>query len=353
MKKQCKLLYLLLLLPIIVFGNPIDLGKYTKQKEVKKAYFVNTDAGIDIRNSYGNVFVTTWDEDKIELNIVIKVSGDNENWVTKRLDDINIDIEALKTLVTASTAISNSSNNNSKNNSIEINYTIKIPKNGSVKINNKYGTIITTDLSANTDLTCKYGKITLGKLNGNTNLITIDYCSKSTIDYIKNGKIHADYSGLSINECNAIKLYSDYTDLTILTGNELKYESNFGKLTLGSFKSLEGKGDYLSIRADKISSNLKIETQYSRLTVGEIDANANAVFIDSEYTAVDLGYDPSYAFNFDVNVKYANFKYDKDLEFNSKQESAFSKSYQGFYRKSGENKVIIRSEYANVTLHKI
>ena len=353
MKKQFKLLTILLFLPIIVFGNTDDLGKYTKQKEVKKAYFVNSDAGIDIRNSYGNVFVTTWDEDKIELNVIIKVSGDNEDWVTKRLDGINIDIEALKTLVTASTEISNSNTNNNKNNSIEINYTLKIPKNSSVKINNKYGTIITTDLLGNANLTCKYGKVTLGKLNGNTNTIAIDYCSKSTINYIKNAKIHADYSGLTINECNIINLYSDYTDLTLLSGNELKYESNFGKLTVGSLKSLEGKGDYLSIRAEKISNNLNIETQYSKLKVGEIDASANAVFIDSEYTAVDLGYDPSYAFNFDVNVKYANFKYDKDFEFNSKQESAFVKSYQGFYRKSGENKVTIRSEYANVTLHKI
>ena len=265
MKKQFKLLTILLFLPIIVFGNTDDLGKYTKQKEVKKAYFVNSDAGIDIRNSYGNVFVTTWDEDKIELNVIIKVSGDNEDWVTKRLDGINIDIEALKTLVTASTEISNSNTNNNKNNSIEINYTLKIPKNSSVKINNKYGTIITTDLLGNANLTCKYGKVTLGKLNGNTNTIAIDYCSKSTINYIKNAKIHADYSGLTINECNIINLYSDYTDLTLLSGNELKYESNFGKLTVGSLKSLEGKGDYLSIRAEKISNNLNIETQYSKI----------------------------------------------------------------------------------------
>ena len=99
---------LLLLLPIIVFGNEIDLGKFTKQKEIKKAYIVNSDAGISIKNTYGSVYVTTWDEDKIELFVNIKVSGDNEKWVQKRMDDIDINIEALKSMVTAETILTKS-----------------------------------------------------------------------------------------------------------------------------------------------------------------------------------------------------------------------------------------------------
>jgi hypothetical protein len=45
------------------------------QNYKKKAYYVNSDAGINIDNSYGNVTLSTWDEDKIELDINIKVSG--------------------------------------------------------------------------------------------------------------------------------------------------------------------------------------------------------------------------------------------------------------------------------------
>jgi hypothetical protein len=353
MKKQFKLQLLLLLFPVLIYGNAIDPGKYIKQKEIKKAYFVNPDAGIDIRNSYGNVFVTTWNEDKIELEILIKVSGDDEDWVIKRLDGITVDIDALKSLVSAKTVIANSSNRRSnKANSIEINYTIKIPKNGAVKINNSYGAILTTDLAAATNLTCEYGKITLGKLNGNSNIISIDYCSKSTIDYVKNASIHADYSGLTINEFNKINLNADYTDLSFLKGNELTYNCNYGKLTFDTLKNINGTGDYLSITINKIATDLNIETQYSKLTVGEIDAAANAIAINTKYTAVSLGYDPEFAFNFNVSVKYASFKYEGDFEFTSKQESSFSKSYQGYYKKSGQNKIVILSEYANVNLHK-
>ena len=37
MKRQFKLLFALLLLPILVFGNNIDLGKFSKQKEIKNS----------------------------------------------------------------------------------------------------------------------------------------------------------------------------------------------------------------------------------------------------------------------------------------------------------------------------
>ena len=85
MKKQFKLILLFVLIPFLGFSNGDDFT-YSKQKNIKKAYFVNSDAGVNIDNSYGNIVVTTWDEDKIELDIVIKVSGDSEKWVNQKLN---------------------------------------------------------------------------------------------------------------------------------------------------------------------------------------------------------------------------------------------------------------------------
>jgi hypothetical protein len=53
------------------------------------------------------ISVTTWNEDKIELDISIKVSGDNENWVNQRIETIAVDIVALKGMI-AKTILGNS-----------------------------------------------------------------------------------------------------------------------------------------------------------------------------------------------------------------------------------------------------
>jgi hypothetical protein len=94
MQKQFKIFIFLFLLPFIGFSN--DDFSYSKQKTISKAYIVNSDAGIDIENSYGSIFVSTWNEDKIEINVQIKVSGDSEKWVNQKLDAIDVTFIGLQ-----------------------------------------------------------------------------------------------------------------------------------------------------------------------------------------------------------------------------------------------------------------
>lgn len=343
---------LLMLLPVLVWAHGIEEQKHVRQKTVKKAYLVNADAGVDIQNCYGSIYLTTWNEDKIEIEVLIKVSSDSEAWANKKIDDINIDIDALKTLVSAKTVFSNNAGNSrSDNNSIEVNYTVKMPSAGSAKLNNKYGNIITTDLSGSANINCQYGKITLGKLNNANNRIDIQYCSKSSAAFLKAAIIDCDYSGLTVEDFGNVVLKSSYSDLVLKSGNNLKYDSSYGKIVLGEIKNLEGAGDYLTIKADALSGNLKIDTEYSQVNVGMLSAKAGNVWIDSEYTNIDLGFSAQYGFGFDVKVKYGNFRYPGDVEIDSRQETNSAKSFTGHYGKSS-NKVTIVSSFGNINLTK-
>lgn len=353
MKTLYNLLLVLFLFPTIAFAHEIEKGKFTKQKTINKAYIVNADADISVDNSYGNVTVTTWNENKIELDILIKVSGDNEDWVSKRLDGITVSLEPLKSKVTAITKIDkNSGGRKGNTNSIEISYNIKIPKNGGVLITNKYGDISTTDLFAATTIKCKYGKITLGKLNGNTNQIDISYCNKSTIDYLNTATVSADYSGITINDYGTLNLNSDYTDVILTSGGNLKYDSSYGKINIGKISNLEGSGDYLSIGIQELFGNLKINTKYSKINVGQVNSKAGDINISSSYTAISINYNSLYLFDFDIKIKYGNLKYDQDLAMNSKQENGSVKSYSGYNKKTGSNKMLITSDYGNISLNK-
>ncbi len=73
MKKHYKILILFILIPFLGFSN--DDTYISKQKSIKKTYIVNSNAGIDIDNKYGSISVSTWDEDKIDIDITIKVTG--------------------------------------------------------------------------------------------------------------------------------------------------------------------------------------------------------------------------------------------------------------------------------------
>lgn len=341
-----------MLIPILSFSNN-DESSFVKQKVINKAYFVKPDAIINIDNSYGNIIITTWDEDKIELDILIKVSGDNEKWVNKRIDDIDVKIEAFTNLVTAKTIIGESGfYNNGNSNSMEINYVIKIPKSGGMKLNNKYGNIFSSDILGNVDIICKYGKIVLGKLNGNSCKIELGYCPKSTIEFIKIGNIDARYSVLTISEAIYLNLDSNYTDIIVGDCQNLVYDSNYGKLKFNKVNKINGSGNYMSLNIGEISNNLKIETHYSKITIGSISEKANNIDIDAGYSDLSIGFDVNYPFDFDLSTKYGNIKLDSEFEFYNKEITNSTKQYNGFYKKKEVNKLSISSMYGNISISK-
>jgi hypothetical protein len=352
MKKRYNLFIFIVLFPFSVFSNIPDFG-FTKQKNIKKAYFVNTDATLDVTNSYGNIDISTWDEDKIELDIMIKVSGDSENWVNKRINDIDVDIVALKNLITAKTIIGNSgSYSNRHNNSFEINYTLKIPKNGNIIINNRYGNIFSSDINGNAIIKCNYGTLVLGKLNGNRTDIDIDYCTNSTIKFIKNATLSGNYSELKINEVGRLNLDSNYIDLIVDESQNINYSGNYGKLKLPKVTVLNISGNYLTLNIGEIFNTLNLETNYSKIVIGTVNEKANDISIDCGYSGLSMGYSANYAFDFSIALRYGGFDNNSNLEMYNKEEVRNSKNYQGFNKKRGVNKVTINSNYGNVSLTK-
>ena len=351
MKKHYNILILFILIPFLGFSN--DDTFISKEKNIKKTYIVNSNAGIDIDNKYGNIIVSTWDENKIDLDITIKVSGGNENWVNERLNSIDVDINALKSMVSAITNIGNSSlKSRGSSNSFEINYVIKIPKNGTVKLNNKYGNITTLTLESTTDIACKYGKIILGKLNGDSNRIEIGYSQNSSIDYIKSGNIEARYSGIKINESGNLNVDANYTDVSLQEGQNIKCKGNYGSFKFQKINSLVGSSNYVTISIAEVLNNLNIDATYSKINVESMSEKSKNVNINTGYTNIALGYDANYSFDFDINTRYGSIKNDSSLEVLVSEIKSNTKRISGYNKKKGQNKVIINSSYGNIILTK-
>ena len=352
MKKKYSITFILFIMSFFCFSNGVDVA-FVKTKNIKKAYLVNADAGINIDNSYGNISVMTWDEDKIELDINIKVSGSNETWVNQRINEIDIDINPLKHLITAKTILGNTNlKTKGNNNSFEINYVIKIPKKGNVTLRNKYGNITTTDLWSWTDIYCKYGKLTAGKLYGTKNAIQIEYCPNSSIEYLNIGNLTARYSGLQVNSVAKIDLLSDYTDTIILEADILQYTSKYGTLNVQKIRSSTGTANYMTLKFGEINGSLKVTAKYCDIYIDQLSAKANDVAIIAGYSNMKLGYSGNYDFDFDINLRYASFKHDNDLVFSNKEETNFSKSFQGYFSKKGINNLSVKSDYGNLHLFK-
>ena len=357
---QYNIALLLLLLPLVLFANH-DKNKYKKEKTITKQFDVNTNATLKVNNSYGNLDIVTWDENRIEFEIKITTSGKNEEKVQQKLDQITIDFEASNSLVSAKTIFNKNKSKSwwkwrSNNNvNMTINYIIKMPASNNVDLNNDYGTINLARLEGQAIINCDYGKITTKELLGDDNRITFDYTNNCFFEYIKSAKINADYSGFTISKANKIDLVADYTKSKIEIVEDVTYNCDYGALTVDKVNNIDGKGNYLTVRLGDIYKNVSLVADYGSIRIDKLTKNAGNVTIDSDYVGIKIGYDSEYTFDFDIDLQYGSLKDNNDaLDFNTKNVRSSYKNYSGYHKTQGSgNFMEINSEYGSVTLNKL
>ena len=361
MKALFKIFFIALLLPTIVFAGPEKFkGKYTKEKTLKKEYTVNASAGLKIENSYGNIDIVTWNENRTSIVVTIKTNGNDENEVEKKLNDISVDFSGNESLVTAKTLFKNSKStwswfgSKSNNISMEINYVVKIPVTNSVNINNNYGTISINKLKGRAKIECDYGQLIIGELLADNNSLSFNYTNKSTIEFMKNGTINADYSGFTLGKADQIKLTANYTDSEILDIKSLNYNCDYGKVTINKSQDLIGRGDYLTSRIGTITGSADLNTNYGNITIEKLTSTAKNVSISADYTQVKLGFENNYNFNFLVNTSYSGFKGENTVNVTKSSKDGSDKMYSGYHGSSTtSNSININSSYGNVTFNEL
>lgn len=356
-----KLVLAFVLVPMLISAStdPKKRDKHTEEKTIKKSYNVSKNASLKIDNSYGNLDIITWNENRIEIVVKITVSGSNEDKVREKINNITVDFDANSNYVSAQTIFNKGKSNSwwnwgsSSNINMKVNYIIKMPMTNSVDLNNDYGSINLDKLEGNAKINCDYGKITTKELMGSNNHIEFDYTKNSYFEYINKGTINADYSEFVVAKAKTINLEADYTNSKFETIEDLKYDCDYGSLTADRANNVSGSGDYLTIVLGDIYKNVTIDSDYGSIKIKSIKETAENITIDSDYVGINIGFDPNYHFNFEIDLDYASLRSHEGFEFNKKRDESTSKFYQGYYGSSSTNNNIkINSDYGSVTIDK-
>lgn len=356
-----KTLFLFLLLPTILLAstNPEKVGKHEKTKTIKKSFNVNVNAELKVDNSYGNLDIVTWNENRIDIEVIITVEGDNEEKVMKKLDEITVDFESSSNMVSAKTIFNKNKSkswwnwNSGNSSSMSVNYVIKMPMTNSVDLENDYGSITLDKLEGRAKINCDYGKITTKELMASNNVLNFDYTQNCYFEYINGGTIDADYSGFTIAKAKNITLSADYTKSKFEVAEDITYDCDYGSFTADKANNITGNGDYLTVVLGDIYKSVTIDADYGSIKIKRMTANAGNITINSDYVGINIGYDTGYHFNFDIDLDYASLRDSDGFEFNKKHTESTSKYYAGYHGSSTSgNLVKINSDYGSVTFNK-
>lgn len=333
-------------------NDPDWNGKYTKEKKITREFKVDPNALLEIHNSYGNLYITSWNENRTVIEVTIKTNSNNESKAQKKLDEIDVRFENSPSAVMARTIIQKEGWNWSWGNNnvhMEINYTVKIPVGNEVNLNNDYGAIFLDKINGKAIISCDYGRLELGSLNADNNELNFDYSSNSEISYMKSGSISADYSGFEILRAERIDLRADYTKSSFREIQHLTYSCDYGSVNIEQLTGkLDGNGDYLGVKIGQVSGSVGIRSDYGSIKIDRLTPQAGSVSIESDYTNIKIGYASGYDFDFEAQLDYASLKGLDAAYFKVQREQSHSKYYSGTVGNSGKNKITINSDYGDV-----
>lgn len=340
----------------LLFGVSFSLfAIQNNSKELHKEIDVNPDVIVEIQNQFGDLNISSWDKNKVIIDIIITVKGNSEKRVNEKLDAIDVDFILSPEQVSARTRIEEGWGFkwfNSSRLSYEIDYNVKIPKSSSVDLENDYGTILLNELDGQAKISCDYGKLLLGDLHHENNFVSFDYTSNSTIDFIKGGEIRADYSSFEVLEAGKIILVADYTNSSFNTLEYLEFKNDYGKLNIDRINQLVGKGDFLTLRLETLYKNLELNQEFGSIRVEQVKPSVETLIIDAEYTGINLGIDPDWEFNYKINLEFASLRNSLPLNHLTIREEPMEKTYKGYSKnENSTHNLHIESEFGSVKLN--
>lgn len=359
MKTICYKIFLaLLLVPALALAGNEWTGRHTKQKKITKSFNVSADALLKIDNSYGNIDITTWNENRIEIEVIIKTNGNDEEKVIERLKEIDVDFSGSSSRVSAKTRFEKEDSSwwsnlfsGSSNVNMEINYRIKAPVTNNVELGNDYGSISLDKLEGNATIACDYGRLLIGDLLGDKNLLVFDYTRNSQIDFIKRGKIVADYSQFTVGEAGTLEVVADYTDSNIKKVENLNFTADYGSISVDKVRNVIGEGDYLGTKLGSVYGSVELSLDYGSASIGKIMKSTKKVEISSDYTGIKIGYENGNPFRFNIRTSYGSVRGidGSDFELSKRHQDSSDDYLEGYYKANSGGMISIDSSYANIT----
>ncbi|WP_378187975.1 hypothetical protein ACE939_06110 [Aquimarina sp. W85] len=357
-----KIVLILTLIPSISQGNTLEglVNEHTMEKSLYKEFTVDKDALLFIDNAYGNVDITTWNENRIVMNIKISVTGNDKEKMQEKIKNISVIFNASTTRVSAKTIFDNKQSSwwskftdswsSTSSINMKINYSIKVPISNNLDLSNDYGSITLDKTKGNAKINCDYGQIILGELHGNDNSIHIDYTKNSSIKYMNQGTINADYSAFEVGLAGKVDLYADYTQSNFDSIQYLKYSCDYGELKISNAHSITGTGDYLNMQLGTVNKKIAINADYGSLRVNELTKSVKMVDIQSDYVGITIGYNQNLSFDFHIKTSYGGINIDDDeINIMKKNSTNSNKIYEGYHRqKNSGNSIRINSSYGGV-----
>lgn len=336
MNHRYNLPWLLLVLLLTAWVGPHQVAARSVAKQefsrnINREFSVNADAFTELQNKYGNVTVKVWQQNKVKIDVTIKVNARDQRAAQEVFDRINVIFSNTATSVRAVTEIEPSRSwswfSNNQNN-FNIHYDVYIPEKGSLTVGNKYGNVTTAMVGGQLKLDVKYGNIkaegaegaavvALAYGNGTINQLNdldlnISY-SNLVVEQVRNATGRTRYGNLKIRKGVDIRLDSRYHNAEIGEARLFQTNCGYDNYKLSNIGTLIVSGNYTDVEVGQLSQQLTVNLSYGDIEIDCLAAAFASANITVNYVDIEIGVNPSALYSIDFNGNYAGLEVPANL----------------------------------------
>jgi hypothetical protein len=299
-------------------------------KKISQLYNLDEYTKLNITNSYGNIDIQDWDKNEAKIDVEIIIHDFNLSRAEQAAKKINIDFSTDADEIIVNTNYTNEffdiigKNNPGDNKKFEVNYTIKIPSNLNINLNNKYGDVFISKLTSASIIDVKYGNFQANQLLANAKESMAELFlaySKGNIESCKWLKLNLKYSRLNIEDSKALIAFTKYSKLFIQKGSSLVCDSKYDSYEVGVLSNFVANAQYSNFKFDAITKKISLDTKYSDVRVTEIPSSFESIQVENSYGTINLGVASEASYKLNGYAKYAKIDFPDDSRVNSFHEN--------------------------------
>ena len=267
-------------------------------KKIYKSFPISQVAKMELSNKYGNIQIDDNRKDSVVISVEVWVEGSGSR-AQKFLDNIVVNINKVGNTVSAATEMQSDFFNNFKEFSID--YTVSIPADRDLNVEQKYGTVNMNNLTGKGVFDVKYGELRAKNLLSPSLNIDLAY-SKANIDATKDLGLTIKYSKLTLEKGDNLKIESRYSNLNLGDSKDCTVDSKYDDYKFKAINSLTCNSMYTGYKIEQILSSMVLTNGYGNVTVGTIPASFKDIKVSSRYASVRLGIASCASYKLDGNL---------------------------------------------------
>jgi hypothetical protein len=242
---------------------------------------------VNIVNQYGNVKVLHWDKKQVKADITVKANAASNAQTEAYLNSTEVKGNVKNGVLYLHTVLSNNAlgqNTNRKVNYLTVTYTVYMPKDIKLNVDNKFGDIILPAFSAPLQVNLQHGTLKAPAISNTSSNVDIKF-SSAQIKELVGATLKAVNSTVNLHKAQNADIKSEKGVFVAEILENIKAELNYTKTSLNEL----GKDIELDLR---FINDLKL---------GELNNDLNQLIINTNYSDIQIP-----ASNAKVSVKTTN-----------------------------------------------